>query len=228
MRDAARLYGGSHKGDGYVSPDEGVSGWQPSFWRRRVADDPKAVLMIGKLDRPLQARRWTAAQAFRTHAGELLTRLSLEKYGPEFAEEFAKDYTGDVEPQDATDAAREVCAQELVKARGFRVYTTPIPVREIISETPPDTDLMSVFEVERQRANSVPELAQTVADYYSWMETRTAVGAGDEVAQALGASSLDHLNEAWQAGMRAPDPVAAGQAVMDVLSTEVPPAAPAL
>ncbi len=209
----------------YLSEDGHVSAWQEPFWRR-LGTDEKAVVELEKLDLPSQARRWTALQAFNTQAGHPLGILSLEVFGAGFAHEFAAAHSEGVFADDV-ESAREARAQQLTAARNFTVYPAASSRGEGALEDLSED--VSVFEITKRYGGSLPELAHTIADYYGTpdayamarSDTRQSErleGAGAEVACALGASSLDHLKEAWQAGMRAADPLGAGRAVLRTLN----------
>lgn len=221
LRDMQQLFGGSRKWSrglrAYSSDDERAYGWQYPFWRKGGPDDSKATLTLEKLNLRAQARRWTALQAYNTQAGQHLTKLSLEAYGVDFAREFA-EYCAEGEHR----------SEQLVHARGIEVYPDPLEALPDGAEVPPGT--VSVFKIEREQGGTLPELAHTIADYYGHMDAYKVRHFGDEgnclerasneVARALGASSMDHLNEAWQAGMRAADPLEAGHAVLVRLSVD--------
>lgn len=210
LRDMQNLYGGSCKWSGergvteYESVDGSITGRQKPWTRRLHRGEPKSLVTIKYLEVPEQAARWTALQAYNARAGQPLSQISMETPGLQFAREFAED-----------QRAKGMRNQEAIEKDGLRVYAAPSSEMRLIFDFP-DKEV-SVFEVKAAGGGSLLEFTHLIADGYEGMLACKDPDPRNTVAKALGASSLDQLDQAWEAGAKAASPLEAGRAVLGVL-----------
>lgn len=204
------LYGGSCKWSGkigvteYVSDDGGILGHQKPWLQRLHRGEQKALVIVKYLEVPKQAARWTALQAYNARADWPLSKVSMETPGLEFAREFAED-----------QRAKGIRPQDAIKRDGLRVYEAPSSEMRLILDNP--NKEVSVFEAKARDGGSLLEFTHLIAEEYESMLVCKDPDPRTTVAKALGASSLDQLDQAWEAGAKAASPLEAGRAVLGIL-----------
>lgn len=208
---------------------------------RGMAGYPVDVVALGidRLDQPQQAQRLAALQAYRAKSGVAIIDVSVEVPGLGAYREWdrlrdprnpSRDFYAQPAPASENDPLLR--RQDNLLRDLITIRTAPPGAAQdaLINAAIAEQDALEAQLPSSPAPDSVTRFYASGADFptaariitrgYNELTHPTGENPRVTVANALGVASLDHLDSAWEAAMRAETPVAAGTLMLEHLSQQ--------